>query len=184
MNKILGHYTNLSSLEGILKKNKIRLGSFDKTNDPFENRNFEFSIYQEDINAPGFDSEIFFLSGQQRKPFKLLCFSMSDKIDFFSERPRMWFQYADNHNGCCLIFNKDKFDIEFNKIKMKKINKTKSLVTYNLNKKKREVLSYCHGLSELVRYPNAIVNKSITGFLYKNRKIFLYSKMSDYKEEK
>jgi hypothetical protein len=47
MNNILGHYTNLSSLEKILEKKKLKFGPFNLTKDPFENNDLYFDIIDE-----------------------------------------------------------------------------------------------------------------------------------------
>jgi len=179
MNNLLGHYTNLSSLEYILHEMKLKFGSFNLTNDPYENRNLEFSIWGED-GITAYDSSLFINDGKLRKPFKLLCFSVSGKIDFFYERPRMWSQYADNHNGCCLILDKNKFDGKFSALKIKS-KKSKSPVYYTLDKKKKKVSDLCEKLSGLGQ--DFHIHK-ITDCLYKSKRLFLYSKMYDWKQEK
>lgn len=176
MNELLGHYTNLSSLESILQKIELKYGSFDRTNDPYENRNLEFTIR-------GGDSSLFIDDGQLRKPFKLLCFCISNEIDFFYKRPRMWSQYADNHCGCCLILDKDKFDKKFTLLKITKSKKSKSPVYYTLDKKEKEISVLCKILSDLFQGNDSGIKK-ITDCLYKAKRLFLYSKMQDWKQEK
>ncbi len=90
MSKILGHYTGLSALELILQKRELKFGSFDKTNDPFENKQIEFTISDKISKDVTWDSGIFFANNQLKRPFKLLCFSLSETIEYFYKRPRMW----------------------------------------------------------------------------------------------
>lgn len=179
MKKLLGHYTNLSALESILQKIELIFGSFNQTNDPYENRNLEFTIWgEEDF----YDSSLFIAEGQLRKPFKLLCFSISNEIEFFYKRPRMWSQYANNHHGCCLILDKDKFDKKFKSLKVDKSIKSKSPVAYTLDKSERGISQLCRALSYLLKEKDSDLKK-ITDFLFEARKLFLYSKMQDWEQE-
>lgn len=182
MKELMGHYTKLSSLESILQKLELKFGLFNRTNDPYENKNLEFTIWDEDRSI-SYDSSIFIDDGRLRKPFKLLCFSVSNEIDFFYKRPRMWSQYADNHHGCCLILDKDKFDKKFMSLKITKSKKSKSSVYYTLDKKEKEISVLCKKLSDLFQ-ENDIGIKKITDCLYKAKRLFLYSKMQDWKQEK
>jgi len=181
MKELLGHYTHLSSLESILQKLELKFGSFNRTNDPYENRNLEFTIWGKDKDI-SYDSSIFIDDGRLRKPFKLLCFSVSIEIDFFYKRPRMWTQYADNHHGCCLILEKDKFDKKFMSLEITKSKKSKSPVYYTLDKKEKEISILCKKLSDLFQEKDININK-ITDCLYKAKRLFLYSKMQDWKQE-
>jgi len=64
----------------------------------------------------------------RKKIVKTLCFSCGiSKINDLSVQeipnkrpgyfyPRMWAQYANTNKGCCIIFNKNKFDAIFNKL--------------------------------------------------------------------
>ncbi|MDO8733931.1 MAG: DUF2971 domain-containing protein [Elusimicrobiota bacterium] len=184
MKELLGHYTNLSSLEKILQRRELQFGSFIKTNDPFESQNLDFDIKTK--QNVSIDSSIFFGSDQLKRSFKLLCFSFSKNMRFFYNRPRMWMQYADNHHGCCIILDKNKFDNKFKDLKCKGVvfKKSQSYLAYNLENKKDDVLDICNSLAELVPDHRKIKIKTITDFLNKEKDIVLYSKMSDWKEER
>ena len=180
--KLLGHYTNLSGLEGILQKRELRFGLFGRTNDPFENTDPEFEIRISE-NVTG-DSSIFFDDGELRKPFRLLCFSLSDTIDYFYKKPRMWAQYADNHRGCCLILDKGKFDRTFEALCVCQSKKCRSIVHYDLQEKEDEVSGACRDLTALVPAAENVDSKKVTDYLYDKRRLFLYTKMRDWREEK
>ncbi|OGP51449.1 MAG: hypothetical protein A2Y79_08000 [Deltaproteobacteria bacterium RBG_13_43_22] len=178
----MGHYTNLYGLEGVLQKRELRFGLFSRTNDPFENADPEFEIrISDDVTG---DSSIFFDDGVLRKPFRLLCFSLSDTIDFFYKRPRMWAQYADDHRGCCLILNKVKFDLAFDALPVYQSKKCRSIVHYDLQEKEDEVSSACRDLTALVKADEKVDPQKVTDLMYEKRKLFLYTKMRDWKEEK
>lgn len=180
MNKLLGHYTNLYSLEKILEKKKLKFGPYNLTNDPFENKDLYFVIVDKKNKDISYDSDTIFCNGQLKAPFKLLCFSVSNDIEFFYKRPRMWSQYTNNHNGCCLILDKNKFDEEFKSLKVTGCKKSKSFVHYNLDKKQNRIIDFCNKLSA-----NGLNNNiDISNLIYKSRKLFLYSKMQDWKMEK
>lgn len=179
---LLGHYTNLSSLEYILQKRALRFGSFHRTNDPFENTNPDFDIkISDDVTG---DSSIFFGDNLLKRPFKLLCFSVSNDLSFFYNRPRMWSQYADDHRGCCLILDKTVFDTAYKSLNIANSKKSKSRLYYDLDQKKGEISSACRHLTSVVSSNEEIDVNGITDFIHDNQRLFLYSKMDDWKEEK
>jgi hypothetical protein len=184
MGNFLSHYTRLSALELILQKKQMRFGSFDKTNDPFENQNLEFTITNKIYGVIEYDSDIFFRAAQLKKPFKLMCFSFSNTIDYLYKRPRMWYQYGDDHRGCCIILDKHAFDSDFEALKIKKAKTSKSRVAYNLEEKEDSIISLCDQLTSLCPSPETIDIKKITDHMYKNRNLLLYTKMGDWKEER
>jgi len=179
MSKLLGHYTNLSALERILQKRELRFGPFDQTNDPFENKNLEFTIRNKVDSDVEYDSSIFIPDGQLKKPFRLLCLSISKTLHYFYKRPRMWSQYADDHRGCCLILDKDALDVQFKSLKIGEAKKSKSIVFYDLDKKENEILLFCRQLGSLRPTQKQIDVIKITDAMYDQRKLILYSKMRD-----
>lgn len=121
-NESLFHYTRLSTfLENILPNLSLKWGSIQKTNDPLEN---SVSIARI-CNSPKFDQGNIENLNQQFEylntvldskriieNFKVLCFSQSTQLRNKSihgyNMPRMWAQYADDHRGICVEFDKKK----------------------------------------------------------------------------
>lgn len=128
------HYTSVDTLiKYILPQKTLRFSKLDSTNDP-EEAKYHLLQYQDDLNlGPDFFSKnlnkILEISETLIRDIKLICFSQDDNFNdvgsgAFSNkgyaRPRMWAQYAENHKGVCLVFDKQKilnsFDSSFNTI--------------------------------------------------------------------
>ena len=114
----LFHYTSKArALERILPEMQLRMGSFSETNDPRENKewDFEFAISKAEI--------------QQRRPkvweawrekkraqqlIRVLCFTLDEpKVGKKIQHElrgygldRMWDRYGERHSGVCLAFNR------------------------------------------------------------------------------
>lgn len=124
--KFLFHYTTYSSALGILHSRQMRLSSLANMNDPLE-----FQDYHGDgvviIGNPSNEecaAQVFSFENaltEKERSVRLACFSMDMPFTNKTEgcqknyynnlskgwaRPRMWAQYADNHKGVCLIFDK------------------------------------------------------------------------------
>lgn len=118
----VAHYTKLeTAVDHILKNRSLRIGPLISTNDPRETKMWQFSLGSLHANKNSPSSEkLKELSKRNidfnrilRNGYKVLCISQDAenvmKLDF-SERsygkPRMWAQYAENHRGVCLLFDK------------------------------------------------------------------------------
>ncbi len=119
---ILYHYTKRdTALKDILWEDEFMLSPLAQTNDPKDSdpRRFSISIDIEDDTAPDFlelgkEADQFVRDGCH-----LGCFTL-DRAESVSDsstdstrygdgplRARMWAQYADNHDGICLIFDQE-----------------------------------------------------------------------------
>lgn len=137
-NKYVYHYTTAqTAIEHILYKGTIRFSPFSRVNDPRENksRGFTFSLSNKEEEEM-YAKEGRNIGGQADNLFwhnnKVLCFSCDDKkINYVEDtnknfyrgccRPRMWAQYADNHKGVCLKFDR----VQLNRIIKEYANKEK-----------------------------------------------------------
>lgn len=116
--KFLYHYTSLNSaFEHILHEGALKLSPMHLTNDPRESKEWYFSVKKspslEDDQATWKDNDKInaYLNMEIKKGCKLTCFSQDDEYttsnsDCGWAHPRMWAQYADNHRGICLAFDK------------------------------------------------------------------------------
>lgn len=122
-NRFIYHYTKLETIEKyILPNGTMRLSQYTKTNDPKESRNWQFEIGTNnnvDLSKYSMDKLSKWLSYELKAHTNLACFSKDQPDltgDNFSDlfkrgyvKPRMWAQYANNHNGVCIVIDKSKF---------------------------------------------------------------------------
>jgi hypothetical protein len=123
--QLLYHYTRVDSLlEKILPTASLRMGAMAYTNDPYETKDWIFSF---GTNGGSFDLPVELWSKLEsdatriaKTHAKLICFTRDNdstptaEIDHIWERgfckPRMWSQYAGEHTGACLIFDREKLE--------------------------------------------------------------------------
>lgn len=194
----LYHYTSLSSACKILESNSLKLSNLTSTNDPLEflsPENFGFS-YWGDIDY----KKVFYelrLSGQKRRNYvRMLCFCKdlfctseewkNEKNQDFADnllfkgwaRSRMWAQYADNHSGVCLVFDKPEFQKAF-----------KSLANDDVEILSDRAIDYTNYLAELETSLEDIdsgaktVDDYSNFYLEEDKKKFLFQKCQDYRDE-
>ena len=120
--KYLYHYTKArTAIKIILKKRILKIGNFTSTNDPKETKEWEFSLgtnENRDFGKYNMGELSQILSIELKEKTKVICFSRDreplsgDHLRGIFNRgfckPRMWDQYADNHRGVCLIFEKER----------------------------------------------------------------------------
>lgn len=118
----LYHYTEPTiARDFILKDRTFRFNSYSKTNDPKEMKTWQFDLgtnENRDLGKYKMDELSTWLSDELKQTAKLACFSMDSGPltgDFLSEifkrgfcKPRMWAQYAMNHSGVCIVFDRKK----------------------------------------------------------------------------
>ena len=196
---LLYHYTTMKSACKILESNKLRLSNLLNMNDPLEfcrPKGLGFNGIDESHKDAFKDLQ---LSLKEREnSVRLLCFC---KDEFFNQeewnnekaqtkaanllhkgwaRNRMWAQYADNHKGVCLIFNRAEFKTEFEKMK----NQSKHIKI--LADRKITYTNYLHELeSEMT---DEINTKTHDGnfrhyYLDDERLKYLFYKCEDYRDE-
>ena len=194
----LYHYTSLSSACKILESNSLKLSNLTSTNDPLEflsPENFGFS-YCGDIDY----KKVFYelrLSGQKRRNnVRMLCFCKdlfctseewkNEKNQDFADnlllkgwaRSRMWAQYADNHSGVCLVFDKSEFQKAF-----------KSLSNDDVEILSDRAINYTNYLAELetsledINSGARVIYDYSNFYLEEDKKKFLFQKCQDYRDE-
>ena len=194
----LYHYTSLSSACKILESNSLKLSNLTSTNDPLEflsPENFGFS-YWGDIDYKKVLHELY-LAGQKRKNYvRMLCFCKdlfctpdewkNEKNQDFADnllfkgwaRSRMWAQYADNHSGVCLVFDKEEFQKSFN-----------ALANENTEILLDRAIDYTNYLTELetsmadINSGKRTVDDYSNFYLEDDKKKFLFQKCQDYRDE-
>jgi hypothetical protein len=118
----VGHYTRYeTAVDHILKNNTLRLGPLKATNDPRETKLWHFTVGRSLSHENSASSEeLETLAGRYvdfdkllKDGCKILCVSQDaanaykqDISDRAYGKPRMWAQYAGNHTGVCLLFDK------------------------------------------------------------------------------
>lgn len=119
--KLVYHYTKIQiATDYILKNRSLKIGSFTKTNDPKEVKEWKFNLgtnEHRDLGKYNMNELSAQLSKELKEKTKVLCFSKDreplsgDHLkDIFNRgycKPRMWVQYAENHTGVCLVFDKE-----------------------------------------------------------------------------
>lgn len=204
-NKFVYHYTkSKKAIEYILKNKTLLLNPYNKTNDPLETKiwylNIEDGINR--IHSAVFNSEKKkiinelwdFNSNQEKKldkiksNFKLICFtrdnpnqpkSPSDTSGFLRGwgHPRMWAQYAENHKGICLMFDRDALNNEL--LKSFSNDKVYSGEVEYLNEPiSKEIKSL--GYEELMKFG---INKIIDKAIEENIEGFFFKKALDWQHE-
>jgi hypothetical protein len=121
--RLLYHYTKMSTAkEKILLQQSLKVGRYTCTNDPKESKDWEFNLSSN--AAEGLKN---YITGDLPQRFskalksraKVACFckdraplSGDHTRDFCLRgwgKARMWAQYAKNHSGLCLVFDKNLF---------------------------------------------------------------------------
>ncbi len=116
--RLLCHYTRTTTaLDFILKDQRLLLSSFERTNDPRENKDFDFCVVAEAGRAPGGAAITVSreLSRELRQHARLVCFcadghhykepSVAPQDGTGWQHPRMWAQYGENYSGVVLVFD-------------------------------------------------------------------------------
>lgn len=195
---LLYHYTSLSSACKILESGSLKLSNLTNTNDPLEflsPENFGFS-YWGDIDYRKVFYELT-LAGQNRRNYvRMLCFCKdlfctpdewkNEKNQDFADnllfkgwaRSRMWAQYADNHSGVCLVFDKTEFQKYFNALANKDIEILPD-----------RAIDYTNYLTELetsmadINSGKRPIDDYSNFYLEEDKKKFLFQKCQDYRDE-
>jgi hypothetical protein len=113
----LSHYTRAAAaFEGILPSRRLLMRRYGRMRDPFENKD-PIALTFSGFTDGGQSFEATFgdaVAGIKRirDGMRILSFTM-DEPEWGSPfgcgwaRPRMWEQYADNHSGVCLVFDRE-----------------------------------------------------------------------------
>lgn len=180
----LFHYTTYSSALGILISQQMRMGSLAKMNDPleFEDHGKEGFVSHGDPSKEEFFAmarDFYNAVEEKENAVRLACFSMdlprTDQENAYNNlskgwaHSRMWAQYADGHEGICLIFDKSNLIKAF-----ENSFKTTSCKTYC-----REI-TYSNDLYSI----QDELSKPCDSFLTQDKIDFLFKKCADYRDER
>ena len=121
---VIAHYTRKETfLECILPSDTLRLGRLTNTNDPRESKEWSFpSVGVHGANLTNVEEYTHraneHLNRKLRNRAYVCCGTMNTIDDVYDcyLRPRMWAQYADNHEGVCLLLHRNKMDSEVRKV--------------------------------------------------------------------
>jgi hypothetical protein len=120
--KFVYHYTKAgTALDYVLKGHALKLGNYTNTNDPKETKTWQCGLgsnEKRDWGKYSIEELSDWLSGELKQRARLACFSTDARpltgdhlADIFKRgycKPRMWAQYAENHAGVCLIFDRQR----------------------------------------------------------------------------
>lgn len=126
--RFLYHYCSLDTAKKIVSGQSLRMGEFQRTNDPKESKEWHFDLLSRShTDFRGFDSGKLSteLSDAIKKHTRVLCFCRDsggltgDHLADVSLRghfkARMWAQYAKDHTGVCLILDRKRLLERFQK---------------------------------------------------------------------
>ena len=167
------HFTNTKSLLGILDSASLKFGNIENTNDPKEYLGPDFSISY--WNGFGFIEDSMKFKHKVRnaiREYKMLCFCREGIARGYM-RPKMWAQYGEMHEGCCLIFDKGLFEKKaFSSIKCEKY---KGRIYYDAENKGKIELEIGRNNDE--------DEIAIERFIKENMRYLLFTKSYDWKNE-
>ena len=191
---LIYHYTSFNSACMILDTKRVRLSSLVNTNDPLEFMDKSLNIIEHDIHntTRTIDCELNKSFVERQNIVRLLCFSVDfpcigeEKNQEYTgnllfkgwARSRMWAQYADNHRGVCLVFDKDEFRKDFGKLRNDDIE-----IFHD------QKITYTNNLSDLDENMTHVSNNDkIDGsfehfYLDEKRRKYLFQKCEDYRDE-
>lgn len=128
--ELLYHYTDSKKAFKVLKTNKLLFNRMNMTNDPLEYKEYfpTFSLTQEQIfgkepdsilgrsdSESQFRKEYEKIINSEKKNHRVCCFCIDKSGSIHDDpflkgygRSRMWGQYANGHEGVCLVFIKQK----------------------------------------------------------------------------
>ena len=178
---LLAHFTSINKLELILENLSFKFGCLQNTNDPYENKNIFFTYRIKRTNGGRLAtlSDNYYKNEKTKDKFYILCFSCRSDRGELINKPRMWSQYGNNHNGCCIILNKDNFENSYSHLRHHQMDKSE--INYDLNENYEKVETKSKELSRFVDEKTNI--DKIRDFIWDNRDIYLFKKMRDWYEE-
>lgn len=116
--QFLFHYTSMEvALEHILKDMQLKMGPYKATNDPRENKDWDFGVSAITLNGEFWDFAwpTWEAIDEIQKNLRIICLTTDACPDPSAAPPelrgygraRMWAQYADNSTGVCLVFARE-----------------------------------------------------------------------------
>lgn len=182
-NQYLFHYTSYASALGILLSQRMRMGCLKNMNDPLE-----FQDHQKDpivFNDNPSNEELALRMRrfkdaviERERAVRLASFSMDiskgSQGEYYNNlskgwaRSRMWAQYADNHKGVCLVFDKKNLVEDFeNAFKLESCETHCGMVDYTNN----------------LEFLEETLSRPCDSFLTSDKIQFLFLKCEDFKDE-
>lgn len=186
----LYHYTSYPAALNILCCKSLRLGQLTTMNDPleFENHKRDPIAFHGDIsNEETSKTMNSFSEGVKRRNrcVRLMSFSIDyrqtiddayNRLTRGWARTRMWAQYADNHKGVCLVFDKSKLIDSFSNTFPKKTKCCKITYSNNFEDLKEAWESPC--------LLNNQTNRDFSNFWFESKKLkFFFQKCKDFRDE-
>ena len=195
---LIYHYTTLFSACKILENNSLRLSNLTNTNDPLEfslSSSFEFAC-RGDIDIHKVFRELTVSKTHRENYVRMLCFCkdgfckqedwQNDKNQNYADnllfkgwaRSRMWAQYADNHAGVCLVFDRNAIREQFNQLQAENIAilQDKEII-YDNHLTNLEV-----AMSDINTSHDTLTDYS-DFYLEEERLSYLFQKCEDYRDE-
>ena len=181
---VIAHYTRKETfLKRILPSDTLRFGRLTDTNDPRESKEWSFPSVEVD-GADVTDVRSFarrandHLNLALRNRAYVCCGTKNSATDVYDcyLRPRMWAQYADNHEGVCLLLHRDRMDSQARKI----LNTQDELLTEDV------VYSNSFPFSVPVKLRARGIESSVDEYLADrdHRNYFLLHKHTDWEGER
>ena len=185
----LYHYTTDSKLcEYIAISKTLKFSSISNTNDPKEKflPNVKINYKKKYFNNQ-FQTivQINELAYKIMQDYKLLCFCQADEKNDSKgyDKPRMWAQYANDHKGCCIVLNKNKFEETLKHLKS----------VQKISDFEHKTVKYCNiKIPEFDFNPPEMrwgaqkwsnLNPEIKVYIKNNIDYFLFTKNQDWKNE-
>ena len=189
---IIYHYTKkATALKKILRNNEFSFSHNKNLNDPKENKIW----FNSKVGAEFFDWEGYFKFFQFN--VQLACFTVDNKNEMSKHEntiglvypgkgfnhPRMWAQYGENHEGICLVFDRDKFLSNINEVdSIKKVYSDKIVYVpslfHHINSSKI-YNAYDIGLDDSEKPIDELALKKIE----QGKKTFFFRKLLDWRDE-
>jgi len=177
-NNRLYHYRTFEVfVKYIAPELKLRLNSINKTNDPRENKHFNFASTSKKT-IPNLLNSNKKVSKILRQDCKVLCFS-DDNVNYHGyEMSRMWAYYGENHKGICLEIDKHEF-----------INENKEFINPNLLRKIRYKQQRVHSEQKFINVDYTNIKKGElekylkTTFRRKHLKHLFFTKNKEWQSE-
>jgi hypothetical protein len=207
VDKFLYHFTKVETAKNdILPYQQLKFSSYDKTNDPYETKNWSISIKDslEEIKKVNGENkkltlELIMDFNEKRNKYinsikskvHTLCFSEDDKnfksdnlVSYFGLKkgwgyPRMWHQYGDKHKGVCLMIDKDILVESIKKEFADNFHIYKGMVSYT-----DELTNKVSNQIDLKEVMLNGISKSITNKIYCNIEGLFFRKALDWCSER
>lgn len=116
-----------TALKHILPEQRLLLSPLDKTNDPRETKDLTFQLLSSPVpKSKNNDAILEEVNAAVNQNCKVICFSQDHNPYYGYEYSRMWAHYGEQHEGLCLLLDKEEFLKEnagiINEAHFKKIN--------------------------------------------------------------